>query len=142
MLGSPSAFFLFPSFLFFLLLVPGTLHFFFSFPSAAVFIMHFFSIAAATFISTALAVRGSPLPPFAFNVTTHKRAAVQFHVVTDGPEACTEEQITAINNGIIDAKKLADIAIKVMQVKGMTASNGFFHFFGAPNLPFRTNTID
>ncbi|KAJ7362452.1 hypothetical protein DFH08DRAFT_840924 [Mycena albidolilacea] len=91
--------------------------------------MHFLIIAATTLISSGLVVRGSPLPPS----TLEQRAAVKFHVLTDAEgaaEGCSKDQIAQIKEGIADAKKLADVAISVLQVPKMEQSNGFFLLFG------------
>ncbi|KAJ6549511.1 hypothetical protein B0H10DRAFT_2242838 [Mycena sp. CBHHK59/15] len=75
--------------------------------------MHFFSIVATALISTAIAARGSPLPPS----TLHQRAAV-----------------AAIKAGITDAKAMANVALTTLKGKDMNKSNGFFWLFGGSSV--------
>ncbi|KAJ6611439.1 hypothetical protein B0H10DRAFT_368320 [Mycena sp. CBHHK59/15] len=92
--------------------------------------MHFFSIVATALISTAIAARGSPLPPS----TLHQRAAVKFHILTGGEEACDPTQVAAIKAGITDAKAMANVALTTLKGKDMNKSNGFFWLFGGSSV--------
>ncbi|KAJ6573115.1 hypothetical protein DFH09DRAFT_1152360 [Mycena vulgaris] len=94
--------------------------------------MHVISVVATILVSTAIAARGSPLPPSRLQ----QRAPVKFHILTgeDAEEACSPAQVTAIKDGIADAKKMSDVAIKTLKVKNMNKSNGFFHLFGGSSV--------
>ncbi|KAJ7192461.1 hypothetical protein GGX14DRAFT_595797 [Mycena pura] len=98
--------------------------------------MHFFSVAASLAISTALAARGSP------SRSLLQARTVAVHILTpptDGTtpaagtidaEVCSSAQVTAIKNGITDARNMATFAIQVLGVENMQKSNGFFWLFG------------
>ncbi|KAJ7090765.1 hypothetical protein B0H15DRAFT_244658 [Mycena belliarum] len=85
--------------------------------------MHFFWVAL---FSSALLARGSPLPP----APLERRAAVQLHILTEGTEACTADEVTVVKRAIIEARELAEIAITTLKVKDMQRANGFFQIFG------------
>ncbi|KAK6991782.1 hypothetical protein R3P38DRAFT_3090901, partial [Favolaschia claudopus] len=92
--------------------------------------------AGVAFLSLALSARATPIP----SSDLLPRAGVKFHILSGTPpatltgsvedEKCTPAQVTAIKAGIVDAKKMADVAIKVLKPKDMNKSNGFFWIFG------------
>ncbi|KAJ7140667.1 hypothetical protein C8R44DRAFT_846755 [Mycena epipterygia] len=88
--------------------------------------MHFLSIVATVLTSTAIAARGSPLPPS----TLHQRATVKLHILTGAPEPCTPAQVASIKAGIKDAQAMATNANQVLFVKNAAKSTALRSLFG------------
>ncbi|KAJ7677796.1 hypothetical protein DFH06DRAFT_1465678 [Mycena polygramma] len=89
--------------------------------------MHILFFALTALVSTTLLVHGSPLPP---SILQSRSAKPKTHILTQGTEGCTPAQVAHIKAGIVDAKNLADVALRVLKGKDITKSNGFFHLFG------------